>query len=85
MQLNDKLMDKICALQEELDTKNANEYQSSFQEEYSIMNTDFSEIEEQIKEYRTSLSAYQQQVQAEIRDKNKVIDQLNEEVAALKR
>jgi predicted RNase H-like nuclease (RuvC/YqgF family) len=85
VQLNDKLMDKICALQEELDTKNANEYQSSFQEEYSIMNTDFSEIEEQIKEYRTSLSAYQQQVQAEIRDKNKVIDQLNEEVAALKR
>lgn len=85
MQLNDKLMDKICALQEELDAKNANEHQSSFQEEYSVMNTDFSEIEEQIKEYRSSLTAYQQQVQADIRDKNKAIDQLNEEVADLKR
>jgi capsule polysaccharide export protein KpsE/RkpR len=85
VQLNDKLMDKICALQEEIDTKSANEHQGSFQEEYSIMNNDFTEIEEQIKEYRTSLTAYQQQVQAEMRDKNTLIAQLNEDVAALKR
>ena len=78
-------MGKICALQEELDAKNTNEHQSSFQEEYSIMNTEFSEIEEQIKEYRTSLTAYQQQVQTDSREKNALIAQLNEEVTTLKR
>ena len=49
------------------------------------MNTDFSEVEEQIKEYRTSLNAYQQQVQADMRDKNTSIAQLSEDVAALRR
>jgi uncharacterized protein YpuA (DUF1002 family) len=85
VQLNDRLMDKICELQEELDAKGTAEHQNSFQEEYSIMNTDFSEVEEQIKEYRASLKTYQQQVQADTRDKNAVISQLNDDVVALRR
>ncbi len=85
VQLNDRLMEKICELQEELDAKASTDHQNSFQEEYSIMNTDFSEVEEQIKEYRTSLNAYQQQVQADMRDKNTSIAQLSEDVAALRR
>lgn len=63
--------------------KNGAEHQSSFQEEYSVMNTDFNEIEEQIKEYKTSLTAYQQQVQAELLQKSEAISKLNEEVGAL--
>ncbi len=57
-------MDKICDLQEELDLAHSQPQQHSFHEEYSIMNSDFNYIEEQIKEYRNELAAYQQQVQA---------------------
>lgn len=42
-------MDKVCELQEELETKNNAELHNSFHEDYSIMNTDFNEIEEHIK------------------------------------
>ena len=81
---NERLLLRIEELEDQLQEKQ-NTSQVSFNQEYSLMQLDFSDIEDMISTYKQELADYQQTVNTQTKQKNQIITQLTQEVDTFKR
>ena len=73
---NEKLIGRIEELEEEMEQEREGREEHGFNEEYSLLQIDFGDVEDMIREYKRELEGYQGTVSGQLQEKNRIIVEL---------